>query len=538
MDRQKRWLIAMFVSLAPVIVCAQTHEIWTLWHQQTVAKIDSVTGAWTQYGTGMIDPKHPSDPPGPRWTMIGVGPDNRIFVVRRELGVVGEIFLYSLTADNIVVSGGNVINLQFVGTTGMCDNVDGLAVGPEGNLYITAYHAGRFVPASNTQAAQCIYDLPATNGLYRYVPGTNTMQFVGKFGNGAKFYTDLAFDTLPLPLGGDLVGQGIDSTGTYRLYTLPRAAVLTGTNQTFAFTPLGTSALDPGYRDGVAFDALTGDLFIGDDARGVYRVSRTGASPVLISGTSPDLGWDLANRVRGCSDAKPIRTLCIPGSPGDYSFTFEITNHSGRTMSSLSIIDPLPATVSPHSQPLSPPLPDNGTRLVTVTIHGAAPGQVVCLDGVLFDQECPNCCKFHICTTIPDCRCIQIYTDRGPSCSDANGTFTYSFELQNLSPQTLGALFIHGPAGVTITPDYVPLTPPIASNGGIDTAFHTITISGATPGTQLCLDFSVLDADLHQCCSKRVCIVVPHCEGPVVAGTSPDGELRAEEKPTKEQPPP
>lgn len=533
MNRLNRWLFLAVLMLSPATLIAQNHEIWTLWHQRTVAKIDAATGTWTQFGTGMIDPARPTDPAGLQWTTIALAPDNTIYLLRRQVGVAGEIFLYSLPADNIVVSGGVVTNVQLVGSTGFCDNLDGLTAGPDGNIYFSAYSAGRFVKGTGGQADQCVYNLPARNGLYRYVLSSNTVQYVGTFANNGgpgqknSFYTDLAFDSLPLPLGGDLVGQGIDGNGNYRLYTIPRSLVLTGTNQTFPFAPFSSELLTQERRDGVAFDPTNGDLFLGFDGQGVYRVTRAGANPVLIGASNPDLGWDLANRVRGCSDARPLRTSCVPGKPNDYVFTFEITNHSGRPMSSISITDPLPATVAPHSQPLNPPLANNASTTITVTIHGAVPGQVICLNGVMFDQECPNCCKFHVCTTIPVCRCIQIYADRGPTCTgNATGSFAYSFELQNLSAQTVGAVFINGPTGVTITPDYLPITPPLASNGGIDTTFQTITISGAAPGTQICLDFTVLDADLHQCCTRRLCIEVPRC-AELATTTQPTSDVQA-----------
>jgi len=514
----------LFVALAfPIVVCAQSQDIWTLWQQKTIAKIDAATGLWTQYGTGMIDPARPIDPPGIDWTTIAETPDERLFLFRRRPSSVGEIFLYSISANNIAVSAGNITNLQLLGSTGLCGNIDGLTAGPDGNLYFSSYNAGRFVKGTGGQADQCIFNLPAKNGLYRVrlpMSGPSSIEYVGTFagnlGPGQKnsFYTDLAFDALPLPNGGDLIGEGIDATGTHGLYTIPRNVVLTGMNQTFPYTPFSNVALTVERMDGVAFDPTNGDLFLAGDALGVYRVTRTGANPVVINTTSPVLGWDLANHVRGCSDARPIRIVCVPGTPGDYIFTFEVTNHSGKSMSSISITDPLPATVSPHSQPLSPPLADGDSRLITVTVHGATPGQLVCLNGVMIDKECPGCCKFHVCVAIPECKCIQLVKDEGPKCTgNPDGSFTYTFQLQNLSSQPLGALFIHPPAGVIVTPDYFALSPPVAANGGIDTP-HTITVTGAIPGKQICFDLTVLDADLNECCTQKICVDAPRCELP------------------------
>lgn len=137
----------------------------------------------------------------------------------------------------------------------------------------------------------------------------------------------------------------------------------------------------------------------------------------------------------------------------------------------------------------------------------------------MVDRECPGCCKFSVCVTIPECRCVQVVRDS--TMCHTNGSFTYTFLLQNLSAQPLGALFIHPPAGVTIAPDYFALTPPIAANGGIDSSTHTITVTGATPGQQLCFDVSALDANLNACCTTKLCIDVPRCEREVDNPTNP-----------------
>ena len=103
------WVVLAF----PMGVCAQSHDIGTLWQQKTIAKIDAATGLWTQYGTGMIDPARPIDPPGIDWTTIAETPDERLFLFRRRPSSVGEIFLFSISANNIVVSAGNVTISRF-----------------------------------------------------------------------------------------------------------------------------------------------------------------------------------------------------------------------------------------------------------------------------------------------------------------------------------------------------------------------------------------------------------------------------------------
>jgi hypothetical protein len=507
---------------------AQQHEIWTLWQQQTIARLDTTTNMWTKFGTGMIDPARPNDPPGVDWTTISETPDGTLYLLRRQTwhsNGPGEIMVYSVPANNIVVnSNGYVANLQLVGSTGLCNNADGLTAGPDGNLYFSAANVGTWVPGAPGQCSDNL--LAGANGLYRYELSTHTTAFVGTFtanphqhwtdAFGPSFYTDLAFDPLPLPNGADLVGLGVPSTGGFALFTIPRATVLNGTNQTFPWTPL-SSGVTQGLQqaDGIAYDPLTGNLFLSGDGTpnpgGVSTALRTGLSPTVITGTAPDLGWDLANQVAGCAATRPIRTLCVPGKPGDFTFTFEITNHSGKPMTSLSIADPLPNTVTPHSIPLNP-LQNNSTAQVTVTIHGAAPGQVVCLKGVLFEDCCPSCCKFQVCMTIPDCTCLQVVRDFPPRCSGhSTGSFTYTFQIQNLSPQMISDMFIHPPTGVTVTPDFFTFSPAIPPNG-IDPLFRTITITGATPGSRLCFDVSIHDADLNGCCVKQICIDVPRCD--------------------------
>lgn len=511
MDRNTRigarlWIFILFLAaFFPAASGAlPTREIWSLVGGMTIARITLNPPSYVVFGTGIHDPVNLDDG-GTGWTTLAMTPDRTLYLLRRFQTTDN---VYSVPADNIQVNSNQIItNLQLVGSTGLGDNLDGLTAGPDGNLYFSAYHA---TGVTSSQA----------NGLYRFRLSTKTTEYVGTFANNggpsrpSSFYTDLAFD----PISGDLVGTGYDPSGQFTLYRIPSSQVLQGVQQTFAWQSFFSGKPDIS-RDGIAFDPVTGDLYLSNDSGGVFLYDRnTGTNLGAVAGSAgTKLGWDLAYQVRGCAETTTIRALCVPGKPKEFNVAFEVTNHSGNTVNSVALADPAPPTITLSPNLLTgPPLPlaDNASGLFTVLIQGAATGQTLCLHGALGGgkgHDCAGCCGIQTCVRMPECGCLQVYSDSPPQCQPGNpGSFQYSFQIQNLGNSTIDHLFLSPASGGTLTPTYMAV-PSIAANGGIDPTPRTITVSGLSPGQPFCFDVSAHDAAFTACCQKRICIDVPFC---------------------------
>ena len=168
------------------------------------------------------------------------------------------------------------------------DVIDGLTVGPDGNLYMTGY---------------------GKSEIYRYNPASGTFNIVVKLVGGGEFRSDLAFD----PLTGNLVGIGIEPGSTDRtLFEIPQAIAINSVNGVYtwdyyggsgspwASKKLNSSLTDLGGNpDGVAFDPISGDLYLSGDGTGIYAYDRNTAVrgaviPLTASSYLNGLGYDLA----------------------------------------------------------------------------------------------------------------------------------------------------------------------------------------------------------------------------------------------------
>lgn len=303
-ETRMRFLKAVLVSGLLVAVAQNARADSTIWTMANggngqLYRID--VGANTTTLIGRIrDPLDGSV--GGGWSTVGETPDETLYFMRR---FVSAVHVYKVDANNIMVSGGIITNVTSVADTALSGNIDGLANGPDGKLYIAAF--------DNTNGTT------PRNGLYRFDPVALTTEFVGTFaGNGGpngvnSFYTDLAFD----PITGDLIGTGTDSLGRFIPYRIPNSQVLTGTNQTFTYVDafsswFGSSVPNSGLFDGLAFDRLTGALYASGDAGGVYLLNRTTAAIIQNVGMNAGtvVGTDLA-----ISTPDVLPSLAVP-EPG------------------------------------------------------------------------------------------------------------------------------------------------------------------------------------------------------------------------------
>jgi hypothetical protein len=204
----------------------------------------------------------------------------------------------------------------------------------------------------------------------------------------------------------------------------------------------------------------------------------------------------------------------------------DVTNNSGVT--AFYVLLPNAETI-PHIIPLDPPLPSGtgASRTITFQICDIDPGTTHCFDLILADEQVEECCTIEVCVDLPDCDCMQ-FSDLIVEC--VNGDLVINFMLSNLSPDVFEHVFIFKPlppdpnSGIVVTPDYFDFSgSPI--NPFTTVPIGPITISGAVPGTELCLLISGHNADLIECCSEELCFEVPDCDGTVPTGACclPDG---------------
>ena len=204
---------------------------------------------------------------------------------------------------------------------------------------------------------------------------------------------------------------------------------------------------------------------------------------------------------------------CALDGSGSVSATLVINNNSGVDAQTI-LITPMPPGnpigVSPNI--IQQFIADGSSATVKVNFSGLTSGEEFCFIVTLLDATGNNCCSVEVCIT-PDCDCFQIRADNEYivcSPDGVPGSYLYTFQFDNLTPDTLHHIFFYPPAGVTITPNYIALVPPVGPNQTSQPIM--VMITGATPGEELCFEMSIHDINLNQCCTREICIDIPICD--------------------------
>jgi hypothetical protein len=143
---------------------------------------------------------------------------------------------------------------------------------------------------------------------------------------------------------------------------------------------------------------------------------------------------------------------------GVFTYSFTLTNNSTtQTIQNLLLSPPLGThySVSPTAIHLTTPLQPGGHTVVTGTITNASPGDHVCINVALADENFVSCCTVQVCFDLPDCPCLRLL-DRVLSC--VNGANTYNVAVQNLTGVQLQQIFVVpiSPPNLTVTPSVFP----------------------------------------------------------------------------------
>ncbi|HYJ89423.1 MAG TPA: hypothetical protein VEW46_25400 [Pyrinomonadaceae bacterium] len=241
---------------------------------------------------------------------------------------------------------------------------------------------------------------------------------------------------------------------------------------------------------------------------GVYKNNKENFSNVTnldVSGVNEQL------EVIGCTESCPVKAneiSCKADGTGGYLYTFTVTNNTGLVVTDV-LLTPAPAS-GITLNPKQPQLPPGGMAIgasltFQVTITGGQPHEQACFYVTLMTTD-GECCTTRVCPVLPDC--CGIVKDESIECN-SDGTYTYSLSVVNTGANTIEHVYLYPPAGVTMTPNYFP----VSLKPG-DTFTTKVTIKGAKPGDKLCFGISLHSADMESCCKGEHCIVLPACPLP------------------------
>ncbi len=369
------------------------------------------------------------------------------------------------------------------------------------------------------------------DGSGDFLPGTDQLEITLPLATSQVYsmpVADIAFS----PTGSMMLGQrSMDGdTNSWAHQSKALEYVLSGTSWVPS-TNLFTVGIPDSCAGGVDYDYafgghpwFTGDaLHLGspDDIYGIQGSPATGGTPVnsiLIDMDNNVMGQDkneLGDVEVSCPAAAPPcmtitgdELLCLNGSGTSFTFNFTVNNNSGQTAYWLLLAPPSGSgiTISPNTINIPGGLPSGSSASFSVTLSNVPFGQQFCLTLFLTNDHFEQCCSIEFCQTPPDCRCAQLI-HASVVCDPATGGVIYTFSLTNLSGGPIEHMFLFPPTGVTFTPNYFNFNPPLANNatGGP----YVVTITGATPGSQVCFHLSVHNHAMQECCAIDECITMP-----------------------------
>lgn len=230
--------------------------------------------------------------------------------------------------------------------------------------------------------------------------------------------------------------------------------------------------------------------------------------------------------------AETVSILCDTGDgippaiPGQYTWKIRITNNSGVPVSWL--LFPNPNISTPYVDLTANPIPDGGSRVVSVTLHNA-PLEGVCTSIILADASVNECCSLEVCVDVPDCDCGQV-TDWIAFGGAPMTTFALTLTYQNLAVYPVQHLFLLpiAPSGMTVVPAYIHLSAPLAPGATITLPAVQVTLPGPPqPGDLTRIQITQHTPDLLQCCSEIFTIRWSNADGDL-GGSPPVADLNGD----------
>lgn len=251
-----------------------------------------------------------------------------------------------------------------------------------------------------------------------------------------------------------------------------------------------------------------------------------------VTQTSNNARKEWVHTPKSCMRILQSKVLCqtdASGRPtGKYIWTFRVQNLSGTPAAHLFIS----GLTSPAKA-----VPDHLVFIPAVS--GISPVQQVVLENVppgpltfmvsLHDSTLAQCCSTEVTLDLQKCECAQMTVEATPSCFSfplwsVPPPYKYSFTIQNLSPILAEKVLVAAVSPfdlVTPVPtsqlqvmaavNNIPPTGTGASAGPVK-----LSIGGplAVGGQKVCLNISLNDRDIDDCCAITRCFTLPDC-GPI-----------------------
>lgn len=201
-----------------------------------------------------------------------------------------------------------------------------------------------------------------------------------------------------------------------------------------------------------------------------------------------------------CATVVAGEAVCKTDGSGGYTYTFTVTNNSGHDVNQI-LLTPVDGSLTLKDQTLNITLQNGQSTTITVDIGNVKPDARHCFYVTLMTKDGP-CCTIRVCPELPDCCAVA----KGSFECDPRGEYRGTFTIVNTSPNVIKNIYLYPPAGVTMSQTYFAVT--LAPGQSFTTP--VITIKGAKPG-RFCFRISMHTADMKDCCSIDVCIVLPEC---------------------------
>jgi hypothetical protein len=209
--------------------------------------------------------------------------------------------------------------------------------------------------------------------------------------------------TFNLLSGSSVVQTAItDANGEFTFYNVPKG--------TYTIQEVSQSGYTPGSPPSGQQTVVVGAV----NSVQTFQFFNCKAPP--ISPTPSPTVTPTPTPVPGCADVSDKEIKCLPS--GGYSYTFTVTNNSGKPMSQI-LLTPAQGgtfTLTPALTNLSSPLANGQSTTVTVNIGNAKPGDKVCFfTSLMADQTA--CCTVQVCPTLPNCNATTTSPTPSPTAS-------------------------------------------------------------------------------------------------------------------------